>query len=152
MPHSVPLNITSEVIAMITFGWQYCSYRQINLSLIKSKQPTNTLQRANIMKNLYLTLAIIGAIIPYFFVFQFIQAEGFDLPLFLSLLFANNASANFTSDLLVTSLVFWVFIFQRYNHLNKPKPYWFIVINLTIGLSCALPAYLYACEIRSKNS
>ena len=29
---------------------------------------------------------------------------------------------------------------------GAPRPWPFIVINLLIGLSCALPAHLYACE------
>ena len=34
------------------------------------------------MKKLYLLLAIIGAIVPYLFFFQFIHAEGVNIPAF----------------------------------------------------------------------
>ena len=37
-------------------------------------------------------------------------------------------------------------MFQQKQRKNGPNPALFIVLNLTIGLSCALPAYLYARE------
>jgi len=98
------------------------------------------------MKKLYLLLAVIGAIVPYFFFFQFIQAEGVNIPAFISALFANGAAAGFSADLLLSSFIFWLFMFQQVKESNGPKPYIFIVLNLAIGLSCALPAYLYARE------
>ncbi len=98
------------------------------------------------MKKLYLLLAIIGAIVPYFFFFQFIQAEGVNIPAFISALFANGAAAGFSADLLLASFIFWLFMFRQVKESNGPKPYIFIVLNLTIGLSCALPAYLYTRE------
>ena len=100
------------------------------------------------MKTLYLSLAIIGAIVPYIFFLQFIQLEGINIPLFISSLFVNGAAGGFSADLLVSSFIFWIFMFQQLRKANNPKPYLFIALNLTIGLSCALPAYLYA---REKN-
>ena len=98
------------------------------------------------MKKLYLLLAIIGAVVPYIFFFQFIQVEGVNLPAFISGLFVNGAAGGFSSDLLLTSFIFWLFMFQQVKESNGPKPYIFIILNLAIGLSCALPAYLYARE------
>lgn len=100
------------------------------------------------MKKIYLTLAILGAIVPYLFFFQFIRAEGLNLPLFIESLFVNGAAGGFSTDLLFTSFVFWLFMFLQARESNGPKPYLFIFLNLTIGLSCALPAYLYARETR----
>ena len=99
------------------------------------------------MKNIYLALAILGGIIPYLFFIQFIQAEGINLPLFLESLFTNGAAGGFSADLLITSFVFWLFMFQQAKSPGAPRPYLFIVLNLTIGLSCAFPAYLYAREV-----
>ncbi len=98
------------------------------------------------MKKLYLLLAIIGAVVPYLFFFQFIQAEEVNITAFISALFINGAAAGFSADLLMTSFIFWLFMFQQVKQSNRPKPYIFIILNLAIGLSCALPAYLYACE------
>ena len=98
------------------------------------------------MKKLYLLLAVIGAIVPYFFFFQFIQAEGINISAFVSALFVNGAAGGFTADVLLSSFIFWLFMFKQVKESNGPKPYLFIVLNLAIGLSCALPAYLYARE------
>ena len=97
-------------------------------------------------KKLYQLLAIGGAIVPYIFFIQHFADAGFSLAEFTGALFVNGAAGGFTADLLITSLVFWIFMFQRAGQGDAPKPLWFIVINLTIGLSCALPAYLYASE------
>ena len=100
------------------------------------------------MKKIYLLLSVIGAIVPYLFFFQFIQAEGLNIPVFISALFVNGAAGGFSADLLLTSFVFWLFMFQQVKESSGPKPYLFIVLNLTIGLSCAFPAYLFAREKR----
>ena len=96
------------------------------------------------MKNVYLALAILGAIVPYFFFYQFIAVHGVDIPMFIKALFVNGAAGGFSADLLVSSFVFWLYMFQNMKHGVSPKPYVFIALNLSIGLSCALPAYLYA--------
>ena len=98
------------------------------------------------MKKLYLALSIIGAIVPYLFFFQFIQAEGLNIPAFISALFVNGAAGGFSADLLLSSFIFWLFMFQQAKESSGPNPYLFIVLNLIIGLSCALPAYLFARE------
>ncbi|NRB42675.1 MAG: DUF2834 domain-containing protein [Pseudomonadales bacterium] len=98
------------------------------------------------MKKVYLTLAIIGAILPYLFFFDFIQVNGFDIPLFITSLFPNGAAGGFSADLLFTSFTFWLFMFVQNKTNHHPSPWLFIILNLTIGLSCAFPAYLYAIE------
>lgn len=97
------------------------------------------------MKKLYLLLAVIGAIVPYAFFIGFFQTNGINVPDFVRALFVNGAAGGFTADLLVSSLVFWLFMFTETKN-SGPSPYLFIILNLTIGLSCALPAYLYARE------
>jgi len=93
------------------------------------------------VKNLYLALAILGGVVPYLFFFQFIATSGLDLGAFIGALFANGAVGGFTVDLLISSVVFWVYLFSR---TGGPSAWPFIALNLIIGLSCALPAYLYA--------
>ncbi len=94
------------------------------------------------LKTSYLLLAIAGAVVPYIFFVQFMMADGVDLAGFIAGLFANGAAGGFTADLLISSFVFWLYMFSRSS--QGPKPWLFVALNLTIGLSCALPAYLYA--------
>ena len=83
------------------------------------------------------------------FFFQFFGTAGLDLPAFVGALFANGAAGGFTADLLITSLVFWIYLFNRS---EGPAPWPFIALNLLIGLSCALPAYLYAVTPSNRES
>jgi len=93
------------------------------------------------MKTLFLILAIVGAVVPYLFFAGFMADRGMALDGFVSALFSNGASGGFTADLLISSLVFWLYMFSRS---DGPRPLLFVLLNLTIGLSCALPAYIYA--------
>ena len=104
------------------------------------------------MKSLYLVLAIVGAVLPYAFFIQHFSSEGFGLPGFAAALFANPAAGGFSADLLFTSAVFWTFMFHQRAREKGPPPTLFIVLNLLIGLSCALPAYFYARERKEVDS
>jgi hypothetical protein len=97
-------------------------------------------------RKLYLGLAFAGAIVPYIYFVQHFSDAGLGIAEFLSAVFANPAAGGFTADLLISSLVFWIAMFHRRSLGKGPKPLLFIVLNLTIGLSCALPAYLAANE------
>jgi len=98
------------------------------------------------LKTIYLIMAILGTVIPMAFFASFGAESGIDLLAFVSALFVNGASGGFTADLLISSLVFWLYMFSRQGQSNgtAPKPWVFIALNLFIGLSCALPAYLWA--------
>jgi hypothetical protein len=102
------------------------------------------------MRTLYLVMAIVGALVPYAFFVQHFASEGLALPDFVSALFANPAAGGFTADLLLCSLVFWIAMIHQRRAADAPSPWLFVVLNLTIGLSCALPAYLYAREGRAR--
>jgi len=93
------------------------------------------------VKQAYLVLAILGAVVPIMFFLGFFHAELTGPTGFVPALFANSAAAGFTADLLITSVVFWLYMFTAK---AGPKPWLFVALNLCIGLSCALPAYLYA--------
>ena len=90
--------------------------------------------------NVYLALAVMGAVVPYVFFLDFFASNGMALGGFAAALFVNGAAGGFTADLLITSMVFWIYMFSRD---GGPAAWPFVLINLTIGLSCALPGYLY---------
>ena len=94
------------------------------------------------MKNFYLLAAIVGAVVPYIFFIEFFLAEGVDVIVFLQGVFANGAAAGFAADILISSAIFWSYLIAR-----KESGVWkYVVLNLAIGLSCALPYYLYVKE------
>ena len=96
------------------------------------------------MKRFYLLLCVLGTVLPYWqFLRFFLGDAGFDLPGFIGAATANPVAAGFSIDLVVASAAFWVFLFadgrrHRIGHL------WIhVAANLLIGLSLALPLYLY---------
>jgi hypothetical protein len=92
------------------------------------------------MQKVYLILAIVGAVIPVMFFFGVFHGDAVGAVGFIPAIFANSAAAGFAADLFITSAVFWIYMFSAE---QGPKPWFFIALNLCIGLSCALPAYLY---------
>ncbi len=96
------------------------------------------------IRSLFPLLAIIGGIVPLIFFGQHFGSVGFGPVEFVKALFANPAAGGFTADLLIYSLVFWIVMFYRRSKGRGPKPTLFILLNPFIGLSCALPAYVYA--------
>ena len=94
------------------------------------------------LKNVYLIFAVLGAVIPLAFFATFAAAQGLDLFAFIAALFVNGAAGGFSADLLISSFVFWIYMFSK--RATGPGPALFIGLNLCIGLSCALPAYLWA--------
>lgn len=96
------------------------------------------------MKKLYLVLTILGAVVPYVFLLRHFGTAGLDVGAFLGGAFANPVAGGLSADLLISSVVFWVWLVAR-----RASTLWlYVVVNLTIGLSCALPLYLYRTAAR----
>jgi hypothetical protein len=98
------------------------------------------------MQWLYLVLAIVGGVVPYVFLAQHVEVAGFAPSVMFDAMVANDVTQAMTADLLLSSLAFWIFMFSRP---AAPRPWLFIALNLFVGLSCALPAYLFA-DARSR--
>jgi hypothetical protein len=99
-------------------------------------------------KHVYLVLCVAGILLPYSQFIPFLREHGLDLNLFLAQLFANRVSGFFGLDVIVSSLVLWVFVSvdgRRYGvrHLWAP-----ILANLAVGVSLGLPLFLYLRERR----
>jgi hypothetical protein len=94
-------------------------------------------------KTLYLIGAIVGTVLPYYFLIQFLLQHGFNLPLFVQQLFANPIATMFAVDLFIASFVFWVFLYAEGRRLAMGNLWVYVVLNLTVGLSLALPLFLY---------
>lgn len=95
--------------------------------------------------NVYLALAIIGAIVPVVLVGAFIIDEGAgDL---VDAVFGNAMSAAVMADLSISSIVFWVWLFREAPRINV-SPWPLVAGNIFLGLSFALPYFLYLREKR----
>ena len=94
-------------------------------------------------KRLYLIGAVLGTVLPYFFFVQFLLTHGLDIPLFVTQLFSTPISAFFGVDVIVSSLVLWVFVFMEGRRLGMKHLWLYVAANLTVGVSLALPLFLY---------
>jgi hypothetical protein len=101
----------------------------------------------NPMKPLYLLLTIAGSIIPWFWLLQDPTAL-LSPTLFLQRAFENNIAAALTSDLLISAIAFFDFAWIELKRLGSDRGWVLLYVGLTfgVGLSCALPFFLYRRE------
>ena len=95
------------------------------------------------MKTVYLVLAIIGLIVPYYFFLQLPAEDGFNLPALIRPFFANNFMRGAAMDLTISVLVFWLFLFVEASRLQMKNAWVYVLATLLVGLSFALPLFLY---------
>jgi hypothetical protein len=100
------------------------------------------------MQWLYLSAAIAGTILPLWQLARFLAAHGLDLPLFFEQLFANHVSTFFGLDVFVSSFVLWLFVFSEGRRRAMRNLWLYVVCNLAVGVSLALPLFLFFRERR----
>ena|SRR5689334_3739923 len=97
-------------------------------------------------KRFYMILAVIGFIGPYYFFIAFLKAHGLDGKAFLQELFGTPISAFFAVDLLLSSVVFVRYLRQEASRYRIKRRWLYLIALLTVGLSFALPLFLYVRE------
>jgi hypothetical protein len=100
------------------------------------------------MKRLYLVLAVAGIVVPYYFLISFLAANGLNLTLLVEQLFSTPISTFFAVDLIITAVVFWVFLYREASRLHMKRSWVYVVATLLVGPSFALPLFLYFREMR----
>lgn len=100
------------------------------------------------MAAFYLLAAVAGTVIPYYYIGSTLMAEGMTLSLFVSEVMDARASFGFVVDVIISSIAFWPFLFAEAKRVRIPHAWIFVVLNLAVGLSCALPLFLFFRERR----
>jgi len=103
-------------------------------------------------KGWYLALCIVGTLLPYSQLIPFLRQHGLDLHLFFAQLFANRVSGFFGLDVIVSSLVLWVFVYVDSRRYRVRAPWAPILANLAVGVSLGLPLFLYLREAQLERS
>ena len=98
------------------------------------------------LKHLYLVLAVIGIVFPYYFLISFLMAHGLDGQAFLQQLFGTQISTFFAVDLLISSVVFVIYLRHEARRYSIKHSWLYLIALLTVGLSFALPLFLYVRE------
>jgi hypothetical protein len=94
------------------------------------------------VKAVYALLCVLGVVLPYTYFVPFVMANGLNMRLFLSQLFANPISAFFGADVLVSSFVLWALVYQETRTRRIPLWWLAIVANVVVGVSLGLPLFL----------
>jgi hypothetical protein len=98
------------------------------------------------MRWVYLSLALIGTVLPYSQFLPWLAEHGPNVPLLLTELFSTRAGAFFGLDVLVSAVVLIAFI-RREGARRKMSILWLpIAATCLIGVSCGLPLFLYLRE------
>jgi hypothetical protein len=97
------------------------------------------------VKHVYLALAIVGAIAPYAVYFGFLASVPGSSGA-LSLAWGTPIAAATLTDFTISCLAFWPFVFVESKRHGIRWPWFYVVTNIVIGLSFALPAFLYSRE------
>jgi hypothetical protein len=104
------------------------------------------------LKTLYLLLCVLGAVLPYWQFVPWVAAHhGVPMSLFFRELFANRISAFFGMDVIVSALVLVVFMRVESSRLGIRKRWLPVLALLLVGVSLALPMFLYMREIQSER-
>jgi hypothetical protein len=93
-------------------------------------------------------LCVVGVAAPYAMFLPWLREHGFSAALFVQQMFANRISSFFVSDVLVSAIVLMVFTRQESARLSIKRSLWPLLALLTVGVSLALPLFLYLRERR----
>ena len=102
-------------------------------------------------KNIYLILAILGFVAPYYFFLQLPGENGFNMALLIQQISASSILSGTVMDLMISVIVFWAYMFAEANRLQMKNAWLYVLATLTVGLSFALPLFLYFRERKLEN-
>ena len=97
-------------------------------------------------KNVYVGLCVFGVVLPYWQFLPWAAQNGLNLPLFVQQLFANRIGAFFAMDVLVSAAALLVFVRFENSRTRIPGRWLPLIAVLTVGVSLALPLFLYLRE------
>ncbi len=104
------------------------------------------------MKWIYALLCVLGLVLPYYFFVPFALQHGLDISLLVGQLFASPVSSFFGTDVIVSSLVLWAFIYQETRR-RTVRLWWLCVLaSLTVGVSLGFPLFLLLREIETEGA
>ncbi len=105
------------------------------------------------LRYLYLVLALIGLILPYSqFLPWIMEHHAMNIPLFIHDMFANQISAFFAMDVIVSTIVLIVFILDEGRRLGMRTLWLPVIATLLVGVSLGFPLLLYLRQIQLDQS
>jgi len=103
-------------------------------------------------KTVYLLLCVTGTVLPGSQLVPFLREHGLDVRLFFEQLFSTRIGAFFGWDVIVSSVVLWVFVLVEGGRAGVRNLWVPIAANLAVGVSLGLPLFLYLRERRIESA
>jgi len=98
-------------------------------------------------KTLYLALCLTGLLLPYSQFVPWVLQHGLNPALLVRELFANRISAFFGMDVIVSAVALLAFTRIESRRVGIRRRWLVVVAVLTVGVSLALPLFLYLREL-----
>lgn len=103
------------------------------------------------LKTTFLILCALGALLPLSQFAPWVVQNGLDAPLFFQELFSTKVGGFFGMDVIVSTVVLFVFIFAEGKRLKMSKLWLPVVATLSVGVSLGLPLFLYMRQNQLEN-
>ena len=101
---------------------------------------------------LFLSLAILGTALPLWAFVPFVVAHGQDMRLFFTQLTQTPVSCFFALDVLISAVTCWLLVFVEGRRVGMKNLWIYIVCTLLVGVSLALPLFLFFRERNLRSS
>ena len=100
------------------------------------------------LRYIYLFLCLPGAALPCSQFLPWLAVNGLDLKLFFAELFSTHIGAFFGWDVIVSSIVLFIFIAVEGKRLAIPKLWVPVVATLAVGVSFGFPLFLFMRQLK----
>ena len=94
------------------------------------------------MKKIFLILCILGVLLPYYNLIQFLLNNNWSMNDFFESLFSTYPNAMISSDIAVAATAFLFFLIYK-QKTKKIKIFKYVLSLFLVGFSLSLPLYLY---------
>lgn len=94
------------------------------------------------MKKIFLILCILGVLLPYYNLIQFLLNNNWSMNGFFESLFSTYPNAMISSDIAVAATAFLFFLLYK-QKTKKIKIFKYVLSLFLVGFSLSLPLYLY---------
>jgi Terpene cyclase DEP1 len=98
------------------------------------------------LRHFYLALCVLGVVLPYSQLVPWVWQHGLQPDLFVRELFATRIGTFFGLDVVLSAVVLLVFIFSEGRALGVRHLWLPVVATFLVGVSLALPLFLYLRE------
>jgi hypothetical protein len=95
------------------------------------------------MGRIYLLVAMVGGIVPWWALCGFLQQAEPTPARFLAAMFVNPVAAAVSLDLLISALLFLLWVYVEGLRLGMARLWWYLPATFLVGLSFGLPLFLY---------